>query len=110
MCMSNQALMQAARQVLPFQLTPAQDRALAQISNDLLGSTPMLRLLQVRPLPDACQLTVAGLACICMLHRVWLQHSHKRVAVGAEGCCANLCTFCREMWGAARRWWHSWRC
>jgi ATP-dependent DNA helicase RecG len=39
-------LLQAAREVLPFRLTAAQERALAEILADLGGPSPMLRLLQ----------------------------------------------------------------
>ena len=46
MCMSNMALVQSARQALPFQLTSGQDQALADITDDLLAPHPMLRLLQ----------------------------------------------------------------
>ncbi|KAK9805937.1 hypothetical protein WJX73_006834 [Symbiochloris irregularis] len=44
--LSNTALVHAARQVLPFQLTQGQERALDEIAEDLLLPMPMQRLLQ----------------------------------------------------------------
>jgi ATP-dependent DNA helicase RecG len=42
------SLVGVARQALPFRLTGAQDRALAEILDDMAYPAPMARLLQVR--------------------------------------------------------------
>ena len=42
------SLVDVARQSLPFRLTGAQDRALAEILDDMAYPAPMARLLQVR--------------------------------------------------------------
>ena len=42
------SLVDVARQTLPFQLTGAQDRALAEILDDMAYPAPMARLLQVQ--------------------------------------------------------------
>ena len=41
------ALVELAREALPFQLTGAQDRALGEILDDMAAPAPMARLLQV---------------------------------------------------------------
>jgi hypothetical protein len=48
-CMSDLALMEAAREALGFQLTGGQEGALDNILRDLEGPASMLSLLQVRP-------------------------------------------------------------
>jgi len=46
-CMGDLALMEAARDVLGFQLTGGQERALDNVLRDLEGPAPMMCLLQV---------------------------------------------------------------
>ncbi len=46
-CMSDLALMEAAREALGFQLTGGQEQALDTVLRDLEGPVPMMCLLQV---------------------------------------------------------------
>ena len=46
-CMSDLALMEAAREALGFQLTGGQEQALDNVLRDLEGLAPMMSLLQV---------------------------------------------------------------
>ena len=50
------SLVEAAREALPFRLTGAQDRALAEVLDDMAVPAPMARLLQV-PRLQALSLT-----------------------------------------------------
>ncbi len=61
------ALVDVAREALPFKLTGAQDRALGEILDDMAAPAPMARLLQV------------------------LAHGTKGLVASHHRCCQRIC-------------------
>lgn len=73
-------VMAAARSALPFSLTGAQERVLADIVSDLAGPSVMMRLLQV------AGLTQRGLACLGLSASPAVQSSSCNALISRVAC------------------------